>query len=121
MIEIIAIDTNIIIRAFNGDQICSSIINSRVSIVSIITEIELLSWPQLTPDNYKLLSEFLQECFVVNLDDEVKKEVIELRKKFALKIPDAIIAATAISKDIVLFSADDIFKRVPYLKFVHVV
>ena len=121
MIEIIAIDTNVIIRAFNGDIACNRIVQNKVSLVSIITEIELLSWPQLTSENYKVLQQFLQECFIVGLSNDIKEEVIDLRKKFSLKIPDAIIAATAITKNIPLFSADDIFKRIPHLNFIHVI
>ena len=108
MIEIIGIDTNIIIRAFKGDNICINIINGKIPVISVITEIELLSWPQLTEPDYNRLSSFVNECFVIGLDNKIKSEVINLRKQFGLKIPDAIIAATAIQKDIPLFSADDI-------------
>ena len=121
MIETIAIDTNIIIRAFTGDEFCINTLNGKIAAVSIITEIELLSWPQLSEFDYSILSSFLQDCFIIGLSEEIKNEVIHLRKDFALKIPDAIIAATAINKSLPLFSSDDIFKRIPYLNFVHVI
>ena len=118
MIETIAIDTNIIIRAFAGDAQCQNLLNGKIPVVSIITEIELLSWPQLSPDDYSLLISFLQDCFILGLSEEVKDEVIQLRRKYALKLPDAIIAATAITRQLPLFSADDIFYRVKELNFI---
>jgi len=51
---------------------------------------------------------------------EIKESAITIRKNYNLKVPDAIIAATAITKNFTLFSADDIFKRIPQLNFVYV-
>jgi len=45
---------------------------------------------------------------------------LKLEKNYGLKVPDAIIAATAITKQLTFFSADDIFKRIPDLNFVYV-
>ena len=45
------------------------------------------------------------------------KETIKIRKKYKLKLPDAIIAATAIVNSATLFSADDIFAKIYNLKF----
>jgi predicted nucleic acid-binding protein len=121
MIATIAIDTNIVIRYFNGDEICKEIISAKIPVLSIISEIELLSWPQLHSDDYNSLDSFLSECFIVNLSPEIKNETIVIRKKYGLKVPDAIIAATATTKNLTLFSSDDIFKRITHLNFVHVV
>jgi predicted nucleic acid-binding protein len=121
MIATIAIDTNIVIRYFNGDDICKEIISGKIPVLSIISEIELVSWPRLHPEEYDSLSSFLTECFIVNLSPEIKNETITIRKNHGLKVPDAIIAATAITKSLPLFSSDDIFKRIPHLNFVHVI
>jgi len=51
---------------------------------------------------------------------EIKESAITIRKNYNLKVPHAIIAATAITKNFTLFSADDIFKRIPQLNFVYV-
>lgn len=61
MIPIITIDTNIVIRAFRGDEKCKNIISNKISVVSVITEIELLSWPRLNFEEYDLLSSFLSD------------------------------------------------------------
>jgi predicted nucleic acid-binding protein len=120
MIETITIDTNIIIRLISGDKSCLDIIHNRILVISFITEIELLSWPNLTLQDEKIINSFLNDCFIANISDEIKKATIDLRKNYRLKIPDSIIAATAITKQLTLFSADDVFKRIPHLNFVYV-
>jgi len=120
MIATTAIDTIIVIRYFNGDETCKEIITGKIPVLSIISEIELLSWPQLNSDEYDLLSSFLSECFIINLSSEIRNETIAVRKNYGLKVPDAIIAATAITKNLPLFSTDDIFKRIPHLNFIYV-
>jgi predicted nucleic acid-binding protein len=56
----------------------------------------------------------------MGITDDIKNTTIEIRKKYNLKIPDAVIAATAICKKLPLFSGDDIFNRVKELNFIHV-
>jgi len=120
MIETIVIDTNIVIRLFSGDKGCHDIIDQKLLLVSFITQIELLSWPTITSKDESTLNSFLQECFINNITEDIKRLTIEIRKNYKLKIPDAIIAATALSKNLSLFSTDDIFKRVKELNFIHV-
>ena len=121
MIETIVIDTNIIIKLFSGDKSCQDIVHQKLLLLSFITEIELLSWPTSTSEDESLLNSFLHDCFITNVTDDIKKAAIEIRKKYKLKVPDAIIAATATTKNLTLFSSDDIFKRIPHLNFVHVI
>lgn len=63
---------------------------------SIITEIELLSWKKLTEKEKLVISDFLSHFIKINHSEDVKNETIHLRKKFNIKIPDAIIAASAL-------------------------
>ena len=54
----------------------------------------------------RLLSDFFREILVLPLDEDVKKKTIALKRKYKLKIPDAIICATAISNDATLLTND---------------
>ncbi|MFA6245084.1 MAG: type II toxin-antitoxin system VapC family toxin [Candidatus Hydrogenedentales bacterium] len=63
--------------------------------ISVITEMELLSFPQLTTDQEESIRLFISKIRVCGLSRPVREKAIELRRKFALKLPDAIIAATA--------------------------
>jgi predicted nucleic acid-binding protein len=62
---------------------------------SIITEIELLSPQQMTAGEDARIREFLADITVVGLTPEVRDGTVRLRRAYRLKLPDAIIAATA--------------------------
>lgn len=58
---------------------------------------------------------------MLSITNEVKKKTIELRKKYNIKLPDAIIAATAIENDLTLITADKGFEKVEELKLTLIV
>ena len=84
--------------------------------VSVISEIELLSYPSLTSSEEKVVREFLSNIRIVDLADEVKSRTIQLRRRHGLKIPDAIIAATALVLRAELLTNDTRLARVPQLR-----
>lgn len=63
---------------------------------SIITEIELLSWKKLTEKEKLVISDFLSHFRKIELSEDVKDETIRIRKRLNIKIPDAVIAASAL-------------------------
>lgn len=69
--------------------------------VSIVTKIEVLGF-NTTPDAYKILADFFEDALVLPLSDEVVQKTIELRKSHKIKLPDAIIAATALAYNLTL-------------------
>lgn len=66
--------------------------------ISVINKIELLSHSQ-TPASIEV---FLTLADICPLDDTVIAQTISLRQKHKIKLPDAIIAATAITKQLIL-------------------
>jgi predicted nucleic acid-binding protein len=72
----------------------------------VITEIELLSYPSLTPDEETQIRDFLTKITVVGIESNIKEVAITLRKQYRLRLPDAIIAATAQSLNATLFTND---------------
>lgn len=48
----------------------------------------------------------------MTIDESIKEQAILFRKKYLLKIPDSIIAATAFSLDIPLVTSDKQFKQI---------
>jgi predicted nucleic acid-binding protein len=98
------LDTNIVIYLHNG-QIAESFYGENCCI-SVVTEIELLSFSGISQEEESLLSDFFREILILPLDEEVKRKTIALKKKYKLKIPDAIICATAISNDATLLTND---------------
>jgi len=83
---------------------------------SVITEIELLSFPDLTTEQEQALRELLGDICIVGLEDDVKRVAIDVRRRLRLRLPDAIIAATAITLDAELFTNDTGLAQVPDLR-----
>jgi len=63
--------------------------------VSVITEMELLSFPLLNNSEELAIREFLRDTPSIELSSEIRETAILLRKQHRLKLPDAIVAATA--------------------------
>lgn len=94
------IDTNIVIYYFNGltndDRIDELLTNSFN--ISIITQMEFLGWCEFAADEhlYQKAQEFISHANVIGLDQSVANKTIVLRQHHKIKMPDAIIAATAL-------------------------
>jgi len=67
---------------------------------------ELLGYHGITADEEYLIKEKLAHFTSCSLTSEIKEAVIELRKKRKIKLPDAIIAATALCSDLHVLSLD---------------
>jgi|ERR1035437_3585021 predicted nucleic acid-binding protein len=104
------LDTNIILYLLGGDKIIANYLSKKILYTSIICEIELLSFKSLSSSEEKEIKNFLQELRIVSIDQSIKELAIMVRKKYALKIPDSIIAATSISLEIPLVTSDKAFK-----------
>ena len=84
--------------------------------VPVITEMELFSYPSLSGDSETRIRKFLNEASIVGLTDSVKERAIELRRKSGLKLPDAIVAGTALVVGAELVTNDGKLERIPDLK-----
>jgi len=108
------LDTNAIIYLVNG-RLGSGVPGGRYG-VSVITEIELLSFPDLQLDEEQHIRAFLAVCDRVAISEPIRDQAIVLRRQHRLKIPDAIIAATAMVANAVLFSNDGRLASSPNLR-----
>jgi len=72
----------------------------------VITEIALLSFPAISANDEHQIKQFLKDINVIELTPEIKEETIMLRRQKILKLPDAIICATAINTHAILVAAD---------------
>lgn len=119
----IVLDTNAIIYFLNGDNKTVLKINSLLAeknqfIVSTITELELFSFPNLSVEDKLKISLWLNAVYVVPVDSTIAQSAAELRQKYHLKTPDAIIAATAMLNGGILISSDVIFKKIKEIKLI---
>jgi hypothetical protein len=102
--SLILLDTNVVLY-FLGGRLANPLPSGRY-FVSVITEIELLSYPSLSPDEETQIRDFLTKITVVGIDNNIKELAITFRKQNRLRLPDAIIAATAQSLNAILFTND---------------
>lgn len=75
-------------------------------LVSVITEIELLSYSQLTQQEEATIKKLIAQFESIELTKVIKEKKIEIRKNSNFKLPDSIIAASALVNDSVLVTAD---------------
>jgi predicted nucleic acid-binding protein len=114
----ILVDTNIILYLLSGDQTVADFLNKKHVFVSFITELELLGYVGIEPDERAIVEGLLADCSIIDINSEIKKSVIELRKSHKIKLPDAIIAATALSLNIPFMSADKQLKKLSELNII---
>lgn len=112
------LDTNAILYVLSGDETLAKFLNGKELYISIITELELLSFKKLTNKEIKIINTLLSELLIVNITEDVKKQTIFIRKNSSLKLPDCIIAATAMALDIPLISSD---KQLSNLKGLNII
>jgi predicted nucleic acid-binding protein len=94
------IDTNILIYHLAGiltDQAEVTLADALESgsYISIITRIELLGWRKRSPDSLKAAEALLQSVSEIPLHEEIIRLCISFRQNYPIKLPDAMIAATA--------------------------
>lgn len=75
--------------------------------ISIIAKIEFLGWKKHTPEGYAKAEEFIRSAEVFPLIDTIADSAIHLRRTYGIKLPDAVIAATAIVHDCVLVTRNE--------------
>jgi predicted nucleic acid-binding protein len=74
--------------------------------VSVITEIELLSYPLLKMEDEAEIRSFLNDVTIIDLTEKNKQSAIAFRRQYRLKLPDALIVATAYNLKAELFTND---------------
>ncbi|MFZ4635107.1 MAG: type II toxin-antitoxin system VapC family toxin [Saprospiraceae bacterium] len=88
--------------------------------LSIITKIELLGWQFPSVKTESDATDFVGASAILGLTDDIANQVIAMRKNLKIKLPDAIIAATALVHGFDLISRNEAdFKSVPGLKLVN--
>ncbi|MCP1381822.1 PIN domain-containing protein [Runella salmonicolor] len=60
----------------------------------------------------------MDESALIDINTGIKEITKQIRRNYRLKLPDAIVAATAIFLGIPLISADNQFKQVKELTFI---
>lgn len=113
----LTIDTNILILYFNNDEkVVKQLLNWRKAntrfFISVITEIEVLSFPKLTAEEINKIQRFLREFTIIPIDSQLGRMAAEIRRQYGLNLGDSIITATAQLTNSSLVTQDkDIIKK----------
>ena len=102
------LDTNIIIYlsqekmkitdfASKGDRLC----------ISIISYMEALGFPFKNNEEELIVKSLCDTCEVFNLTKQITDKTIEIRKQTKIKLPDAIIGASALVNNSTLVTANE--------------
>jgi predicted nucleic acid-binding protein len=114
----IFVDTNIILYLLNGDKTIAELLNGKQIYISFITELELLGFHKNTKKDMKIMREFLDACIIIDINEEIKNQVVSLKRKYNFKLPDSIIIATALFIDLPLITADQEFNKLEDLNLI---
>ena len=107
-------DTNALIYLLNGNSCMLPFLNKNLAF-SVISEMELLSFSGITEAEENNIKALLNDCEEISFLKDVKEKAIELRKKYKTKLPDAIVAASAIVNNLPLITADKGFNQIQEL------
>ena len=119
------LDTNIIIYYLNGDLMVKPLfqeIQTGLSqgLYSPITWVELLSLPSLTATEIEEIKDFLRSFNSVLLTESLLECAAEIRRNYRIKLPDALIAASALISDYTLVTRNtDDFSKIRTLKILN--
>ena len=84
--------------------------------ISVISEIELLSYPNLATNEEGAIRDFLSKIETIGLRSDVTEAAVAFRRQHRMKIPDAIIAASASVLDAVLLTNDSMLLKLPGIR-----
>ena len=104
----VILDSNVIIYLSKGIiDIADLIRGEEVKIwISIISYMEVLSFNFLSSEEEKFVRDLLQEFFIIEINRDIAERTIQIRRKYKIKLPDAIICASASVTDAILITAD---------------
>jgi predicted nucleic acid-binding protein len=113
------LDTNAVISLLGGNRPLAERLEKAEWVgISIISQLEFLVFPELSEEDHNLFEAFAARVEVVGLtasQRELLSRIIELRRTRQLKLPDAIIAGTALHYRAILITEDEHFSSVTEL------
>jgi len=108
----VLLDTNIVLYLLSGEKTLIPILEEKKLFLSFISQLELLGARYLNHDDIKKIEQFISECTIIDITEGIKEVAIEIRQKYNIKLPDCIIAATALWLNMPLITADQDFKKI---------
>ncbi len=105
------VDTNTFIYLLNKHPALEPFLE-KDWLFSFITEIELLGKPGITQLEIQTIKGILGVCLKVGHVDKINEITIQLKQWHKIKLPDALIAATALHEKVTLLTFDKGFSKI---------
>jgi len=112
------VDTNFLIHTDQRNPVVEPFLNENIAI-SFISEMELLGVFSISKSKKASMQRIINECYVLEMNQSIKIVAIDLKQKHKLKLPDAIIAATAIHYNLMFIISDADFKSIKELELIY--
>ena len=105
------IDTNVVSDYFSASlpDVGIKLIDEALEntpIISVITQIELMCW-RTKEQTQRMVNDFIRDCRVLNISEEVIEHCVKIRLEKKIKTPDAVIAATALAHGLILITNNE--------------
>jgi predicted nucleic acid-binding protein len=107
----ILVDTNTLIYLLNRHPALEPFLE-KDWLFSFITEIELLGKPGITQLEIQTIKGVLGVCMKVEHVEDINEITIQLKQWHKIKLPDALIAATAVYQKVPLLTFDKGFTKI---------
>ena len=117
----ILLDSNIVIYLSQKKLTVNDVFeyNKKYSI-SIITYMEILSYNFPTKEEESFIRKILSLFEIIDISKDIANKVIELKKTRKIKLPDAIIVATALKYNYILYTNDKQLHTINNLKIKYI-
>ena len=113
------LDTNAVVSLLAGNRELSAQLEAAEYVgISVISYLEFLAFDGLSDGDRDCFANFCKRVEVVSLshdDSKLMKQALELRSSNRLKLPDAIIGATALSRNALIITNDSHFSGIALL------
>jgi predicted nucleic acid-binding protein len=114
------LDSNVIIRLSKREPtVIDFVAQHKKSAISLITYMEVLGFPFLIQQEFEFVQALLNVFNLIQIDQSIVDQTIKLRQCYKIKLPDAIIAATAQVYDLTLVTQNtNDFKNIENLNMI---
>jgi tRNA(fMet)-specific endonuclease VapC len=113
------LDTNAVVALLQGHtELAQRLSDAEWVGISIITQLEFLAFPALSDNDAEYFQNFAQRVNVIGLTPYAAtylQTIVRIRQQYRLKLPDAIITATALEYAATLVTADQQLHVIPEL------
>ncbi len=112
------LDTNAVVSLLNGNRELATRLEAAAYVgISVVTYLEFLAFDGLIDEDRENFKQFCSRVEIVplNHNDDLADNALRLRTRHRLKLPDAIIGATALSRKALIITNDSHFSGISSL------